>query len=512
MSRYRRAPIPGGTYFFTLNTYRRQVLLTQAEVLTALRSAHRVVRATRPFRGEAMVVLPDHPVWSLPSGDADYSTRLSLLKRHVSQTVRHLLLASQSASRHKRRELALWQRRFWEHQIRDAGDFARHVDYVHCNPVKHGLVAEGCSKWFPAILSSARTFALRVPSDHPSRDCPCLRLVVTFILQEDVTGTPTGDFHPISSCPCRAYTSGCSRRPRLRSAPARPRLNLGVQPLEVMTTDDKESDRPHRIATRAREIAAFLAERQRQYAERAQDFGYSKEVFDTVVTSFEGATDHPAFSATERSLGKFQEFLRVREAQVDALGFDVSSASFAVASTSTSTVSVISSIDVNAWVRNVEPPPPPPHWSRDRVEQYARKLETLDPELGKVARSIWQAFYGGADSAERTALFLMRQLYDHFFAVLAPDDDVRRSHFFTDKQGAKPQQINRRERLQYAAYARAADKALGESLGSEADQVLVLYEQLNRLHARGALEPRAVREVLTSMQAVIEQWADAIGL
>ncbi|MGH9963086.1 MAG: REP-associated tyrosine transposase [Pyrinomonadaceae bacterium] len=90
MSRYRRAPIAGGTYFFTLNAYRRQVLLTQAEVLTALRSAHRVVRATRPFRVEAMVVLPDHlhAVWSLPSGDADYSTRLSLLKRHVYQRVR----------------------------------------------------------------------------------------------------------------------------------------------------------------------------------------------------------------------------------------------------------------------------------------------------------------------------------------------------------------------------------------------------------------------------------------
>ncbi len=74
--------------------------------------------------------------------DADYSTRLSLLERHVSQRVRHLLLASQSASGHKRRELALWQWRFWEHQIGDAGDYARHVDYVHYNPVKHGLVAE----------------------------------------------------------------------------------------------------------------------------------------------------------------------------------------------------------------------------------------------------------------------------------------------------------------------------------------------------------------------------------
>jgi len=76
--------------------------------LTALGSAHRVVRATHPFRVDAMAVLPDHlhAVWSLPPEDADYSTRLSLLKRHVSQAVRHLLPASQSASRHKRRELA----------------------------------------------------------------------------------------------------------------------------------------------------------------------------------------------------------------------------------------------------------------------------------------------------------------------------------------------------------------------------------------------------------------------
>lgn len=143
MSRYRRAPIPGATYFFTLNTYRRQALLTHEEVLAALRSAHRVVRAARPFRIDALVVLPDHlhTVWTLPPGDADFSTRWSLIKRHVSQAVRHLLPAGQSASRDKRRELSLWQRRFWEHQIRDDADYARHMDYVHYNPVKHGYVA-----------------------------------------------------------------------------------------------------------------------------------------------------------------------------------------------------------------------------------------------------------------------------------------------------------------------------------------------------------------------------------
>jgi len=144
MSRYRRAAVPGAAYFFTLTTYRREPLLTHAEVLAALRSAHRMVRTTRPFRVEAMVVLPDHlhAVWNLPPEDAEYAIRWSLIKRQVSQAARHLLHASQSASRHQRRELALWQRRYWEHRIRDEADYARHVDYIHYNPVKHGLVSE----------------------------------------------------------------------------------------------------------------------------------------------------------------------------------------------------------------------------------------------------------------------------------------------------------------------------------------------------------------------------------
>jgi putative transposase len=142
MSRYRRARTPGVTYFFTLNTLRRQRLLTHADVLRALREAFRLVRAEHPFRLEAIVILPYHlhTVWTLPAGDADYAKRWSLIKRHVSQVSRHFGRDTLNASRRKRRELGFWQRRFWEHQIRDETDYARHVDYVHYNPVKHGLV------------------------------------------------------------------------------------------------------------------------------------------------------------------------------------------------------------------------------------------------------------------------------------------------------------------------------------------------------------------------------------
>jgi putative transposase len=142
MSRYRRAPVAGATYFFTVNTYRRQKILTHPDALRALREAVRAVKQRLPFHVDALVVLPDHlhAVLTLPPEDGDFSSRLSLIKRQVAQSARHLVAEAQTASRVKRRELGFWQRRFWEHQIRDEADYARHIDYVHYNPVKHGLV------------------------------------------------------------------------------------------------------------------------------------------------------------------------------------------------------------------------------------------------------------------------------------------------------------------------------------------------------------------------------------
>jgi len=142
MSRYRRSRAAGATYFFTINTYRRQRTLTHTDALRALREAIRTVKQRLPFHVDALVVLPDHlhAVLTLPPEDADFSSRLSLIKRQVAQSARHLVVEAQTASRVKRRELGFWQRRFWEHQIRDETDYARHVDYVHYNPVKHGLV------------------------------------------------------------------------------------------------------------------------------------------------------------------------------------------------------------------------------------------------------------------------------------------------------------------------------------------------------------------------------------
>ncbi|MFZ0790327.1 MAG: transposase [Chromatiaceae bacterium] len=144
MSDYRRPRIPGGCYFFTLALYDRQsAVLTDPPVRAALRAAIVKTRLTRPWSIDAWVLLPDHLhcIWTLPAGDVDYSARWSVIKRLTSQAVHPPQARTASASRLKRRESNLWQRRFWEHCIRDEDDFARHLDYVHWNPVKHGLVS-----------------------------------------------------------------------------------------------------------------------------------------------------------------------------------------------------------------------------------------------------------------------------------------------------------------------------------------------------------------------------------
>ncbi|PPD03048.1 MAG: transposase [Methylobacter sp.] len=123
-------------------TFRRQPILCDEAVRVALREAISSVREQKPFTIDAWVLLPDHLhcIWTLPEGDADFSSRWGLIKRQVSIQCREHYRRDDwlNASKRKHRESTLWQRRFWEHQIRDESDFNRHADYLHYNPVKHG--------------------------------------------------------------------------------------------------------------------------------------------------------------------------------------------------------------------------------------------------------------------------------------------------------------------------------------------------------------------------------------
>jgi putative transposase len=142
--RYRRARLPGATYFFTAVAHERRPIFASPAAILAVERATTHVRQSHPFEIEAQVLLPDHlhAVWALPPGDSDYSTRWRLIKSHFTRAYLQVHSTTKpDASRAAKGEQAVWQRRFWEHVIRDARDFAAHVDYIHYNPVRHKLVA-----------------------------------------------------------------------------------------------------------------------------------------------------------------------------------------------------------------------------------------------------------------------------------------------------------------------------------------------------------------------------------
>ncbi|QQD19424.1 transposase [Spongiibacter nanhainus] len=139
MPNYRRSRVPGACYFFTVTLADRdQTLLI--DHIDLLRASVRRVKSRRPFIINAWVTLPDHLhcIWTLPEGDDDFPNRWKAIKGSFSKQLPNI--ETRSTTQHRRRERGIWQRRYWEHQIRNDEDYWRHMDYVHWNPVKHGWV------------------------------------------------------------------------------------------------------------------------------------------------------------------------------------------------------------------------------------------------------------------------------------------------------------------------------------------------------------------------------------
>ena len=158
MPNYRRNRVAGASYFFTVVASGRRQWLCTPQARSALRGAIRRVQDAHPFFIDAFVLLPEHLhcIWTLPGGDDDYPARWQLVKSYVTRT----LAAS----------APLWQRRYWEHTLRGSADFTAHCDYIHYNPVKHGL-CRAPSDW---PFSSFHRFVKegRYPSDWGGRGDP----------------------------------------------------------------------------------------------------------------------------------------------------------------------------------------------------------------------------------------------------------------------------------------------------------------------------------------------------
>lgn len=144
MTNYRRYKFPGGYYFFTVITHHRRPIFNDAAARFYLKQAWLQTQTDKPFDTVVLCLMPEHRhcVWKLPDDDFNYSLRWASIKSRFTR----LWLsdggceANQTHSRRSKRERGVWQRRFWEHQIRDWDDLENHVRYIHTNPLKHGLV------------------------------------------------------------------------------------------------------------------------------------------------------------------------------------------------------------------------------------------------------------------------------------------------------------------------------------------------------------------------------------
>jgi putative transposase len=157
--RYRRIRQSGATYFFTVITGDPRPLFAQPQAVAIFKKATRTVQLRHPLVIEAEVIMPDHihTIWTLPENDSDFSKRWMLIKSSFSREYRRDTVSgfasgltpaynNNAMSRPSRGQRSIWQNRFWEHLIRDERDFSTHVEYIHFNPVKHGL-AKSAIDW-----------------------------------------------------------------------------------------------------------------------------------------------------------------------------------------------------------------------------------------------------------------------------------------------------------------------------------------------------------------------------
>lgn len=277
-----------------------------------------------------------------------------------------------------------------------------------------------------------------------------------------------------------------------------------------MSSDSRNEDRPTSLKWIISEILSSLDAGKAYHAQKAAEYGLARDVF----AGFQVFSSKMPEGALEQSRPAFETFrLFIRAEEKQRSHFDPSSGAIAMTGVST-LVACTSGMTLNAVADFVKQYiQPPTFWNPQRSAQYAKRLETLDPELGRLYRGLSKSFWGSVENAERSAFALARQCFDHLFSVLAPDDDqIRQSTFFEQKVGDRPLAVSRVERVKFAAANRVKDKAQADFLAEHAAETVAAYGDLQKLHARGPLERHHARAILQTFIAAIDQWVDALDL
>lgn len=265
-------------------------------------------------------------------------------------------------------------------------------------------------------------------------------------------------------------------------------------------------------------ILSKLAMLHKQSVDAAKNFGYALMVFENLKSIWDEMSkseikDNDAAQMYQDNI----EFLQMFDKELDystnlssrhLLLSGYASGSSAYFVNSTSSTDAFMGIDLGI----ITPYESLMRRSPERQKEYSERFSKIDINLGKTYMEIWEALYGTKGDPERAALYLIRQAFDHLFDNLAPDYEVRNSIYWKRKKGDKPDQIFRRERVEYAANKHIFDKNRKNTILATSKNMLDVYESLNRAHKRGDLDKDKARRVLNQMATFLENWIDAIAI
>jgi hypothetical protein len=255
---------------------------------------------------------------------------------------------------------------------------------------------------------------------------------------------------------------------------------------------------------------------QHHFAESAKFAGYIKDRLILNKPYWDFITDYPQGNSTvdttkmsgQLFLGSFKRNLEMIEEQIPNQAANL-----------TKLVSSIDSFWANTAILGHVTPDfnnekvdyhPCPFVHRENDLDRSIRLEKLDPSLAKTYRGVWEAFYGTNSDRERAALFMMRQTFDHLFDTLSPDDKVRKSPIWKEKDGPKKDLVTRTERIEYAAITHIKDESKRDMLSGSTKMIKNAYDELNKAHKRGDLDPKKAKAAIQAMDKIISDWLDAL--
>ena len=275
-----------------------------------------------------------------------------------------------------------------------------------------------------------------------------------------------------------------------------------------------DQERPEEIID---EMVGSLADIHTRLVDAASQVGEAQERVEGVRPSWQGMAE--AHTADPETAAVYISGVHALSAYRDQLkllaGEDTSIQSVAsIVSGSSDGTSAITAVTHSFFSQGVlsVPPPPPTLPSKEDSAKFEATLRSLDPSLAATYSSIREALYGTRSDPDRAALYAIRQVFDHLFSILAPDDRVRASPYWRPKSEGDPKKVSRDERLRYAANTNAHSPTQARSLIASSRHMLNVYEALNRAHTRGQVDPVRSRSSLREMDALLRQWVSATDL